>query len=828
MSLEFIDKVYRDLTGYIDIVALDSEKKPTVERFFRYPEERERVETYIGLRNDEDLFLSLSVFTGTSRTNADTEAKAHVVGVDADTCHPDNFRLPPNARVQTGPDRWHCWWFLDEPVPAHEAALVAKRIAKAHESQGCDAPHTHNVAKILRVPGSNNTKHTKDGQVWGVEVEYDPDAPPAYPLDTLNAAYEDIAVGALAARQEATITAAEFDETAFTPDELNRLHLYAEEAWNNDVEALTHLGPGNYHVNGYKIACNMFRNANVKWSPYTHAQVFDLVQKAMEGHDDADTQRVLKDALKDVGSDSLAMPAWALELLPDAPPDAIRGAGLRDLEGRLKALGLEDAYTRGLKDGDTSTSRTVEMSRALFRAGMTAREVYSLMVRASANTNKNKRSASSVWADVQHAMDQPEVGEHDAPNERLSFLSDEERQYLRDNPSFVDRFVQWVGSRTDAPETFARSLAYMALSCVYSGVGIIPYNWKPTPLNLWLLMVGETTTRKSTAKSLFLKLVHAVEELIGQKIDIGSDATPEGIVKALGARDGLTSLVHTDEVQGFFRNVFTKTYAQGVLEVYTDLYDGAVRETIRATQGAGNSNRASTQFLFLGVGIRSEVSEILTKRNFESGFLGRAVWSVGEPTEAALQADAFVFSLKDYKEDPLFDDLVTEVAMGYRQFAPDQKVPVVPDEPATKRLNQWARELKAQLSNGPEGHARAAAVERLGSSVVKAAALLAMHDGETTITLKHVWHALAQAELWVKDLLVMLGEVSSSEFERRLSEIEQYIAQVGESGRLDTTVRKAYARYRPQEIDEIFRALTQQGRIRKHPDDLKKWQALVV
>lgn len=829
MFLEFIDKVYGRANGLVDIVTLGPDGKPSAERWFRYAEEREYIERYIGMRQNEDVFLTVSLFSEEQRTNADTEAVTHAIGIDADTCHPDNFRVPPNARVQTGDGRWHCWWFLDEVVPAADAVLVAKRMASAHESQGCDAPHTHHVSKILRVPGTTNTKHESNGLLWQVEVEYDDDAPPAYPLDTLNAAYEDIAIGALAARQEATITASDFDADAFTPDELERLHEYARVAWEEDLKGLDLMGPGNYHVNGYKLACNMFRNANVKWSPYTHKQVHEAVHAAMDGHDQSDTDRILKDAMKEVGSDSLAMPSWALELLPDMPPEPLRGAALRGLEGRLKALGLEGEYTRALKDGETSTARTVSLSRALFRDGMSAREVHSLMIRASANTHKNKRSGSSVWADVQHAADLLDEEPTSAANgASLSFLTPEERQYVAENPSFIDRYVQWVASRTDAPETFARSLAFMALSVVYSTVGYIPYNWRPTPLNLWLLMLGETTTRKSTAKALFLKLVHKFEDISGNRIDIGSDATAEGIVMKLGERDGLTSLIHVDEVQGFFRGVFTKNYAQGVLEVFTDLYDGSVRETIRATKGSGNSNRASTQFLFLGVGIESQVAEVLTKSNFESGFLGRSVWSVGKPTEEALAADAFVFSNRDIKEDPLFDDLLDEITAGFSRYSSGTKVAIAPDAQATKRLNEWAKSTKAALANDAEGHIRAAAVERMGSSVVKAAALLALHEGAPQVTLRHVWFALAQAEMWVKDMLLMLGAVSSSEFERRLTEVEQYVSLGKEGGRTDVAVRKQFARLRPQEIDEVFRALQSQGRVRKHPDDPKKWQALTV
>lgn len=826
----FFDLVYGDQPGWASIVVHDEDGNPTIQRWFHLPEERERMESYVEARADEDVFNSMSLFSDKERTTRDTDAVAHAIGVDADTCHPDNFRVPPTIRVKTGENRWHCWWVLDEVVPALEAALVAKRISACHEPQGCDKPFTHNSAKILRVPGTGNSKHRDGEYMWEVEAEYSNDI---YTLDTLNAVYEDIPIGAMAAKQEAVMSAAEFDGEAFSQDDLERLGEYARVAWENDLVALkTGMVDGSWHTTGYKIACNMFRNANVSWSPYTRIQVSEAVNEAanVDGpSSQRELDRILSDAIKEVGSDSLAMPSWALEMIPDRPPEAIRGKAFTELEARLKDLGLGAEYVKGLKDTETATSRTLALSRTLFAGGLNAREVYSLMLKASANTHKNKRSAASVWSDVQHAAEDPEQPNSELDLDRLSFLAPHEREYVAENPSFIDDYVAWVASKTDAPETFARSLAWMVLSTVYAGKGRLCFTYGDTALNLWLMMVGETTTRKSTAKSLFLKMVHRFEGITGEKIDVGSDSTAEAIVQVLGKRDGLTSLLHTDEVQGFFRNIYLKNYASGVLEVFTELYDGAVRVSLRATQGSGNAKRAKTQFLLLGVGIRSEVSEILTKRNFESGFLARALWSVGEPTREALEADAFMFrdpGQGRIQEDRVFEDLTESLVDRWMEI--DEPVSMIADKATVRRMNDWVRELRKMAGQMGGEHTLVAVSQRLSESVMKAAALLALHEGSDTVTIRHALIALQQAELWVKDMLRMLQEVSSSEFERRLSEVEHYIASGKNEGRTDTEVRKHFAKFRPQEYDEIIRSLTGAGRIRKKPgDDRKRWEVLV-
>src|SRR5699024_4734022 len=97
---------------------------------------------------------------------------------------PSNFRLAPSLSVQTSKGRWHCYWLLDAPVSADLAAEASHRIAKAHEAQGCDKSGWIKT-KILRVPGTSNTKHGHE-QVHGTATGE------IYSLTEINKAYADI------------------------------------------------------------------------------------------------------------------------------------------------------------------------------------------------------------------------------------------------------------------------------------------------------------------------------------------------------------------------------------------------------------------------------------------------------------------------------------------------------------------------------------------------------------------------------------------------------------------------------------------------------------
>lgn len=827
MSIEFFDKVYGESTGYVDIVTWGASGEPDAERWLEWPAEREFLDRYVfTLRTNEDVYTTVNLFSEKERTKNDLAAISRAIGVDADTCNPSNFRLPPSAIVQTSEDRWHCWWFLDEEISAHEGSLTAQRIAKAHEDQGCDKPGTHAVSKILRVPGTANNKY---GNTQTVTVQYTGEGP--YTLDTINAVYADIALGSASARQEATTTA-DFDESMFSPEELDRLAEYAKVAWEQDEATLAaHMVDGEWHTTAYKVACNMFRNANVQWSDYTHEQAEAVITeyaKVDSPSSQYDLNRVFRDARAEVGSDSLAMPAWALDRLPDLPPELLPDAELPALEDIVKAANLVGLYTNALAENETSVHRTHALAKALFAQGLNARQVFTLACKATANLYRNKRSGKEIWADVQWALEAYENPETEGPLTAIEFLSEAERGYLKQHPCFVDQYVAWVSSHTDAAPVYSQSLAWMALSAAYASRAKTPWDWEMTPLNLWLLVLGDTTkTRKSTSKGFFIRLVRAFEAATGEMVDIGSDSTAEGLTKVLGPRDGATSMLHIDEVNGFFKTAFTKNYQAGVIEKYTELYDGNVPVSLRATEGSGNAQRATTQFMLLGVGIRKKTAEILTKSDFESGFLARMLWAVADPPAKSSGEPRFKVRKGNLVRDDEMYELVD--ALADRAATLDPTVPrfIAPDDDALDRLNAWADITDHMATKYGDGEVLVPSVARLQVSVAKAAALLALHEGFEEIQLRHVLFALRQAELWFRDMVRMASEVSASDWERRQDEVSDYIVSGTNSIRTDQAIRSKFSRFRPQEMDEVLTGLTKRGKIRKSPDNAKAWQALV-
>ena len=183
-AIEFLDVIYGDIEGYVNIVTMDplDEEETVKSRFVEWPAKRDFANRYLSMREDENIYCSVGVFTGKTRSSDDEGAMCGVVWAEADTCPPSEFEVEPSLVVRTSRNRTHCWWILDTPHPLAECSEVARSVYQKHRDKGCDSGWQ--ASKLLRVPGSVNTKYGADYPVRVVE-----NTGAVYTLDDIKAAY---------------------------------------------------------------------------------------------------------------------------------------------------------------------------------------------------------------------------------------------------------------------------------------------------------------------------------------------------------------------------------------------------------------------------------------------------------------------------------------------------------------------------------------------------------------------------------------------------------------------------------------------------------------
>lgn len=490
---------------------------------------------------------------------------------------------------------------------------------------------------------------------------------------------------------------------------------------------------------------------------------------------------------------------------------------------------------------------------SLFRQGLSIEEVF--VVCRSAKCNKYhsplrpKRTDADgdLWREVQRAhvsfeaeggVVQPVRVEPLEPTvislemERPKFLSDEERQIVLEGRSFIDEYVDWATSKTDGALSYQIASAFTVLSCVFSDIGYAVPKYGRMGLNLWFMVLGETTlTRKSTSRNLMLRMVREFEKYSGYQIDIGSDATPEGVTSILSERDGKTSLLHRDEVQGMFKDFMNKTYMASAAERFTELYDGHVPVVIRSGKGKSQTERATTNFVMYLMGIGSKTADVLTTEYFRSGFLARFIYVTAKTPERTRemediqQADELEVSTKDMVLDRMVRNLYNSVVYWQKKGAPMPR-PIRLSDAALARFNQFKWEMGNYAENHQEHESIEPSRQRLALSVWKCAILLAMYEQSDEVKVSHLNTAIYYAEDWFANLVEMASAISNSEWQRDVDKLEALVMDKGGRIRYEEAYRK-FNNKRKREFDEMIQALQSQARVQPVVENQKTYLEVI-
>jgi hypothetical protein len=523
----------------------------------------------------------------------------------------------------------------------------------------------------------------------------------------------------------------------------------------------------------------------------------------------------------------------SLEPMPAASADVM--TILAKVPGNSEVIGL---YLEEPPINADWSRRLWKLEMELFRLNFTPEEVFIIAKHAKCNKYhsplrpKRLDADGDLWREILRAGQsfkaeptaQYTLDEVDKSTQKpVDFLTEDERAVVATTRTFVDRYVDWSQKKTDAAVQYQIAGAFTILSSCFSDTGHAVPKYGKMGLNLWFMILGETTrSRKSTSRQLMLRIIREYEKFAGYQIDVGSDVTAEGLVKLLSGRDKQTSLFHRDEVQGMFKDFINKTYMATAAERFTELYDGHVPVIVRSTGGSTvgkgmQSERAETNFLMYLMGITSKTADILTTEYFRSGFLARFIYVIADApdrtyeSEAITQADEVEVRTRDDEMDNIVRSLYDAYLFWQKKGAPFPR-PIRLTEEALERFNKF----KWEMGEYTVGHDQEESIEpsrqRLALSIWKCAILIAMYDKSDEVELKHMLIAISYSEDWFRNLVRMAGAISASEWQREVDQVETIIAAKGGRMRYED-VYKRFANKRKREFDEMVDALKSQGRL---------------
>lgn len=478
------------------------------------------------------------------------------------------------------------------------------------------------------------------------------------------------------------------------------------------------------------------------------------------------------------------------------------------------------------------------LKKDLFREGFTREEVYVVAKHAKCNKWARDGRPEMLWPQVVKAsleFDEAAVPEEISSgvadkqtrkrrNERYEFLSEEERNAVLDNPSFIDEYADWCMTRSpQSARKYHETMAYVLLSSVLGSWGYIAPTYGRQSLNLWALILGPTTnTRKSTSVHRFTEVLHAWEKRVNDVIDVGGDFTSEGLTTLLGERPDKVTFAHRDEVDGFLQEMMQKSYMAGTKQTMTALYDGRLSPKWRAsdkkTAAEAKPDHKEVVFNFVGIGVPEALADVLTAKDIQSGFLPRFLFCVGDarpwsPEDEQVQQAEDPSKLSRKREDPQVSQFIHLFSLAETKWAGGEENFIMLTDEAQARLTKWNIDAARLTRELDMFDLLQPGRERMMHSIWRAAALLSMLNGEDAISELTLLHVIKQAEDWFSDLVRMAAAVSDSEFANIATTIETFIVEGDDQKRSLPEVYKKFGR--KSVVDEYLDNLVAQGRIKR-------------
>lgn len=442
---------------------------------------------------------------------------------------------------------------------------------------------------------------------------------------------------------------------------------------------------------------------------------------------------------------------------------------------------------------DKTWSETLwHMMSLCMEAGLKREETF--IVARDAKCNKYARDGrpeTELWQDVQRLYVKQIEKLQLAPTtnaEIPELLTDAETRLVQARPSFIERYMEWAGKKTDAPRQYHQAGAFIILSALMSNSVHLPTSHSKIYPNLWfMILAGTTVTRKSTAMRIAFELLREIDS----DAEMATDGSPEGILVGLRDRPGQSSIFHKDEFTGLLDAIAHKEYMAGFGEQLTKLYDG---DDIKRLLRKEVIHVKDPRFIIFAGGIKEKTQMLLTEEHIMSGFIPRFVFITAEGDPANIRPTGPPVPLQDLDERELLVNELIEMHAHYSSPTPvmqgGKMIGTVPTQfAATMTPQAWARynvfEDQMRQTAFSMGRAHLIPVhERLATSVLKAAMLLAAsRKREEGLVIEEIdiLHAIYFGQRWREYASEIVNGIGKTFDERLIDQIMNYVRK-NESG----------------------------------------------
>lgn len=524
---------------------------------------------------------------------------------------------------------------------------------------------------------------------------------------------------------------------------------------------------------------------------------------------------------------------------PEAWPDYFDVLDKVPADDRIQMLLAWDKRTAD--DPEKRSERRFELIRLLMeKSDLTPEEIAVIVWRApvSDHFREQNRDIGDLYRfDVAKALgkqvelaDLESYSPENISSEIVQFISADEVFKIYEQPGFMDKWreINYESLHPKTPDQYIRVNGYAYLAgCLGNRVAIMPPGTNRAVFcNLYLLNEGPTTSGKSEALFLLKRFLKAYSEKVGYEVVVGSNATAEGLIKALKGYDKRTAMLITEEVSGKFRQWSQSSNMAHAREAELEIYDNYLPKNLRAGEGAGSVENVHLSFTQYMMGVGEEIEALLDRGFLRSGYIPRCLIVKAErmpfdETELLAIEQGDPDRTQDLDERPAHwaESLMESQRKQYKYQRGTLGYMVMQFED-----DAWARflEFRAGLLKFAESHddpdvVRPMAI-RFAISCQKMMALLAYERAAGIVQMVDVLRVLADAEdFWAWSMELVQG-VSDSAFARLQDEVLTWLVSRGRKCRM-VDYHSRFSSLGMKERSEVLESLSARGIVRQVTGD---------
>lgn len=480
-----------------------------------------------------------------------------------------------------------------------------------------------------------------------------------------------------------------------------------------------------------------------------------------------------------------------------------------------------------------------ELLSELFAYGLTDRDAGAIAWRSKAS-EPYRNDFTGFWnklQDMQNAKKDEVVVVTEPKTYKL--LTADERALVEevnksDMGNWMTRYLAFA--KTKVPdgylnEPYHRMLAWVAGSLVWGPSGMIAKE-SPMPLNMWAMIVGESSTGKSEAWKVWKEFLRAAFGS-DMSFDIGSNASAPALQRNLIERDGMPSLFSDDEGHGPLGTFFNQKGFSDLPSRLTKWYDGEVTPMFRTVEKDLNGISAEAFLCLTLMSTPGEMFKVLSVDEFKSGFMARPVWAWGEGPkgEATYKAKFRTGKTLATGRDSFLDDWVAQIDAEREALKEHSQnggiVWLVPTDEAYARAEKAGNKILNIFKNHKNEEMLDSPSKRMMDSMWKCAGILALSDGRGKIELQDILYVLGDMEMWLRDVERVSHQIQGSAHSRLAAELLEWMRKLKQSDVPREDIHNRLDRLEGFQIERLLDSLKKQGKLKMKEEGDRVFYRLV-